>query len=46
MSESGATEHTAGKYQVEIAVAWTIVGVPLAYGVYNAIQAALQLFTG
>lgn len=46
MSGSDATEHTPGKYQTETAVAWTIVGVPLAYGVYNAVLAALQLFTG
>jgi len=31
---------------VRVAVAWTIVGVPLAYGLYNAVKAATQLFTG
>lgn len=46
MSGSDTTEHTPGKYQVEIIVAWLIVGIPLAYGVYNAVQTALQLFTG
>lgn len=27
-----------------IAFAWTLVGVPLAYGLYNAIRAASALF--
>jgi hypothetical protein len=38
-------EHTPGKYKVEIAVTWTIVMIPLTYGVYNAVKAALQLFS-
>lgn len=29
-----------------VAVAWTIVGLPLVYGLYNAVKAATQLFTG
>ncbi|WP_418062350.1 MFS transporter small subunit [Pimelobacter simplex] len=29
-----------------VAVAWTIVGIPLVYGLYNAVKAAAQLFTG
>ena len=29
-----------------IAVAWTLVGVPLAYGLYNTIKAASALFGG
>lgn len=41
-----ATQHTPGKYKAEIAVTWTIVGIPLAYGIYNAVKAATQLFTG
>lgn len=41
-----STEHTPGKYRAEIAITWTIVGIPLAYGIYNAVKAALQLFTG
>ena len=27
-----------------IAFAWTLVGIPLAYGLYNAIKAASALF--
>jgi hypothetical protein len=29
-----------------IAVAWTLVGVPLAYGLYQTVKTALSLFTG
>ena len=29
-----------------IAFAWTLVGVPLAYGLYNSIKAASALFSG
>ena len=29
-----------------IAVAWTLVGVPLAYGLYNTVKAATALFGG
>ena len=33
-------------YRPWIAASWTLVGIPLAYGLYNAVSAALQLFTG
>ena len=29
-----------------IALAWTLVGVPLAYGLYNTVKAASALFGG
>lgn len=29
-----------------IVASWTLVAVPLAYGLYNAVKAAAQLFTG
>ena len=29
-----------------IAFAWTLVGVPLAYGLYNTVRAASALFGG
>ncbi|SFK38782.1 MFS transporter small subunit [Geodermatophilus ruber] len=29
-----------------IAFAWTLVGIPLVYGLYNTVKAALPLFTG
>lgn len=33
-------------HRVRIAASWTLVGVPLGYGLYNAVKAAAQLFTG
>ncbi len=35
--------HTPGAL---IAFAWTLVGVPLAYGLYNTVKAASALFGG
>ena len=29
-----------------IAFAWTLVGVPLAYGLFQTVKTALKLFTG
>jgi hypothetical protein len=29
-----------------IGFAWTLVGIPLAYGLYNAVKAASALFGG
>lgn len=29
-----------------IAIMWTIVGVPLVYGIFETVQKASQLFTG
>ena len=29
-----------------IAFAWTLVGVPLAYGLYQTVKTAIDLFTG
>ena len=29
-----------------IALAWTLVGVPLVYGLYNTVKAATALFGG
>ncbi len=31
---------------VQLAVAWLAVGIPLAYGVYETLLRAAQLFTG
>ncbi|GGK42357.1 MFS transporter small subunit [Nocardia camponoti] len=41
MSTSGTTD-----YRARIAISWLVVGIPLGYGLYNAVKAALQLFTG
>ena len=35
--------HTPGGL---IALAWTLVGVPLAYGLYQTVKTAVTLFTG
>ena len=40
--EHGTTHTPTGL----IAFAWTLVGVPLAYGLYNTVKAASQLFGG
>lgn len=37
-------EHTPGAQNVEIAVTWTLVGIPLAYGIYNTITKVSQMF--
>jgi hypothetical protein len=29
-----------------IAIMWTIVGIPLAYGIFKTLEKASQLFTG
>jgi hypothetical protein len=32
--------------QLKIAASWTLVGIPLAYGVIETVRRALPLFTG
>jgi hypothetical protein len=44
MTGSGTPGHTPDKYQAEIVITWLIVGIPLAYGVFNALRAALRPF--
>jgi hypothetical protein len=44
MTGPSTEEHTPAKYEVEIVTTWLIVGIPLAYGVFDAVTAALQLF--
>lgn len=43
---SASTTAATHEYRPRIAASWTLVGLPLAYGLYNAVSAALQLFTG
>ncbi|SDT45081.1 MFS transporter small subunit [Microlunatus soli] len=43
---SGAGARTEGKYKLELVITWAIVGIPLLYGIVNAIKAVVQLFTG
>ncbi|MFJ3336928.1 hypothetical protein [Streptomyces sp. NPDC086766] len=42
----GAAGPGAGTPTALIAVAWLWVGAPLAYGLYELVQKATQLFTG
>ncbi len=41
-----AEHHVHVDHTARIAFAWALVGIPLTYGVYNALKAAAQLFTG
>ena len=41
-----AGEGSSGGMGAKLAVAWTIVGVPLAYGIYETAKKASALFTG
>ena len=40
--EQGTTHTPTGL----IAFAWTLVGIPLAYGLFQTVKTALTLFTG
>jgi hypothetical protein len=47
MSSTSSTEQPASTTPMGlIAFAWTLVGVPLAYGLYNTVKAASALFGG
>lgn len=47
MNASEHAEHTEqGDQRPRIAGSWALVGIPLAYGLYHAVKAAAQLFTG
>lgn len=46
MTGSGEADHTPEKYKVEMAVTWTLVSIPLVYGIYNTIVQVSQIFTG
>ena len=35
-----------GGHTAKLAIAWTVVGVPLAYGIVSVVIRASQLFTG
>ena len=42
-NDESTTTHTPAGL---IAFAWTLVGVPLAYGLFQTVKTALKLFTG
>jgi hypothetical protein len=48
MSTSASTDNQQPTHTpvALIAFAWTLVGVPLAYGLYNTVKAAGALFGG
>lgn len=39
-------DHATGGQQAQIALAWAVVAIPFAYGIFNSVKAALKLFTG
>jgi hypothetical protein len=39
-----AEHHFHVDHRARIAASWALVGIPLGYGVYNALVAALSLF--
>lgn len=41
-----APDQAERSYTAELIVNWSIVGIPLTYGLYNALKAAAQLFSG
>ena len=45
--QSSTAEHkTNAGMGAKLAIAWTVVGVPLAYGIYETAKKASALFTG
>ncbi|MBC7303410.1 MAG: hypothetical protein H5T78_20980 [Nocardia sp.] len=33
-------------YRTQLVISWLVVGLPLGYGIFNAVKAALKLFGG
>ena len=46
VSTNDSQHHASSTPVALIAFAWTLVGVPLAYGLYNTVKAASALFGG
>jgi hypothetical protein len=46
MSSTGNQQSIHRTPAALIAFAWTLVGVPLAYGLYQTVKTASSLFTG
>ncbi|WP_180967238.1 MFS transporter small subunit [Zhihengliuella halotolerans] len=44
--EAPQGEKTSTSYRPALFLTWTVVSVPLAYGLFHAVKAVLQLFTG
>ena len=45
-AEATEGQQGSGSNTAKLAVAWTLVGVPLAYGISQTVIRASQLFTG
>ena len=45
-SAGKGSEGSSGGMGAKLAFAWTVVGVPLAYGIYETAKKAAALFTG
>jgi hypothetical protein len=43
---SGSDDERMSGLGARLAIAWTVVGVPLAYGIYETAKKAAALFTG
>jgi hypothetical protein len=44
MTESKHHEDVSGANKIKLALAWTFVGIPLIWGVYNTLAQAALLF--
>lgn len=45
-SRTSSGDRAGGSMKARLAIAWTVVGVPLAYGIYETAKKASALFTG
>jgi hypothetical protein len=45
-STTSTSDAPSSSIAVRLAIAWTVVGVPLAYGIYETAKKASALFTG
>lgn len=43
---SATAESDRSEHRTRIYVAWLLVGIPLAYGIFNIVKATLPLFGG
>ena len=44
--DEGRDQHASVGMGGKLALAWTVVGVPLAYGIFETAKKAAALFTG
>ena len=45
-STTGTSDGPGSSMAARLAIAWTVVGVPLAFGIYETAKKAAALFTG